>query len=143
MAKAARVEELERRLEEDATFTQMFAAGPRHAPTGAGLPELAAELEQETKRVRALVDPLETDGGFRSDVESNPRFALRAAGRDDDAVEPFLRALEAPPTVLDRLGSEVGGYLLRPPKPWPWGWRYSNKRPPWFPGPRRDHFFGA
>jgi hypothetical protein len=143
MAAAARVEELERRLEADAAFKQSFATDPQRALTEAGLSDLAGELEQETTKVRALVDRLEMDGSFRSEVESNPRPALHAAGLADDAVEPFLRALQAPAAVLERLGTEVGGYMEHPPKPWPWFWRHYHSRPPWFPAPRRGNVFGT
>jgi hypothetical protein len=84
--------ELRQRRQADEAFRERYDDDPVGAAAGAGLSELAAELEQVVRVAPELSDRYNEDAAFRREVEDNPVATLPAAGLPKFAVEPFLRA---------------------------------------------------
>jgi putative modified peptide len=101
------LEMLRRTLEVDPLFRRRFDADPVAAAEEAGMPELAAALEQEMRELVALAERVANDNVFRAELEADPVAALAAAGMPEAVAEQLLNALDVPDEVLTRMPEVV------------------------------------
>lgn len=101
------LEMLNRTLEVDPLFRRRFDADPVAAAEEAGMPELAAALEQEMRELVALAERVANDNVFRAELGADPVAALAAAGMPEAAAEQLLNALDVPDEVLTRMPEVV------------------------------------
>ena len=98
---------LQRTFETDPMFRRRFDADPVAAAEDAGMPDVAARLEQEIRELVALAERVAYDDAFRINLESHPVAVLNAAGMPDAAAEQLLKALDVPDEVLARMPEVV------------------------------------
>jgi hypothetical protein len=98
---------LTRALERDAGLRSRFDADPVAAADAAGMPELAAALEQELRELVALAERVAADDAYRAALETDPMETLGSAGVDAAAVESVLDALGVSDDVLSKVPEVV------------------------------------
>ena len=97
---------LRQALEADPVFRMRFDADPAAAAEDAGMPDIAAGLQQEIRELVALAERVAYDDVFRVKLEADPIATLDAAGMPEAAAEQLLSAL-VPDQGLARMSEVV------------------------------------
>ena len=117
MTTEGQVQELERRLESDQTLERRLEQDTVGTLQAEGFPEMAAEAQQAQDRGNKLVRRIESDPTFwerfREDLRNDPVGALVAQGIPMLYAEPFLRAIQAPPELIEKASPDVTGHHHR------------------------------